>query len=98
MGQACRFTGGTRWGVWVWGGVGLQVLGGMDAEHKKLSSVERYDPRTNRWEDMPGLDKPRICRHGRLRVYSLRNAGPLTQNFAELDCGGQGQHGASILR
>ena len=37
----------------------LHVIGGVDEDDNRLSSVQRYNPGTNLWQEMPSLSSPR---------------------------------------
>ena len=41
----------------------LYVIGGLDEDDNRLSSVQRYNPDTNLWQEMPSLSSPRssVC-------------------------------------
>merc|ERR1719282_1889840 len=40
----------------------IYAVGGMDVESSELSTVERFNPKTGRWEDVASLSGPR-CGH-----------------------------------
>ena len=44
----------------------LYVIGGVDEDDNRLSSVQRYDPDINLWQEMPSLSSPRsiVCAVG----------------------------------
>ena len=41
----------------------LYVSGGQDSANQIQNSVERYDPQTNIWTEIPSMSAPRVC-HG----------------------------------
>ena len=52
----------------------LYVIGGVDEDDNRLSSVQRYDPDINLWQEMPSLSSPRsiVCAVGDgSRLYAI---------------------------